>query len=101
MSESNYENYSTSPCENLIALTPALDDFLANPILDSKCIYSKFQNVFDANCYLYLSRAMDWFDLAEHSQSTIDALSKTKIKKALVLGVETDTLFPITQQVLI
>jgi len=58
----------------------------------------KFQNVFDANCYLYLSRAMDWFDLAEHSQSTIDALSKTKIKKALVLGVETDTLFPITQQ---
>ncbi len=58
----------------------------------------KFQNVFDANCYLYLSRAMDWFDLAEHGDSTVNALSKTNIKKALVLGVDTDTLFPIQQQ---
>ena len=58
----------------------------------------KFQNIFDANCYLYLSRAMDWFDLAEHGDSTINALSKTNIKKALVLGVKTDTLFPIQQQ---
>ena len=41
---------------------------------------------------------MDWFDLAEHGDSTINALSKTNIKKALVLGVKTDTLFPIQQQ---
>ena len=26
----------------------------------------KFQNIFDANSYLYLSRAMDWFDVALH-----------------------------------
>ena len=58
----------------------------------------KFQNIFDANCYLYLSRAMDWFDLADHGDSTVDALSKTNINKALVLGVDTDTLFPIQQQ---
>ncbi|MBH44276.1 MAG: homoserine O-acetyltransferase [Gammaproteobacteria bacterium] len=58
----------------------------------------KFQNVFDANCYLYLSRAMDWFDLSEHAQSTVDALSKTKINRALILGVGTDILFPIEQQ---
>ena len=58
----------------------------------------KFQNIFDANCYLYLSRAMDWFDVAQHGASTIDALSKTKIKHALVLGVTSDILFPPQQQ---
>ncbi|MBJ40878.1 MAG: homoserine O-acetyltransferase [Gammaproteobacteria bacterium] len=58
----------------------------------------KFQNVFDANCYLYLSRAMDWFDIALHGKSTLDALSKTKLERALVLGVTSDTLFPLQQQ---
>jgi homoserine O-acetyltransferase len=58
----------------------------------------KFQNVFDANCYLYLSRAMDWFDIAAHGKSTLDALSKTKLEKALVLGVNSDILFPLQQQ---
>ena len=58
----------------------------------------KFQNVFDANCYLYLSRAMDWFDIAAHGKSTLDSLSKTKLEKALVLGVNSDTLFPLQQQ---
>ena len=58
----------------------------------------KFQNIFDANCYLYLSRSMDWFDLAEHGNSTINALSKMNIKKALVLAVKTDILFPTQQQ---
>ena len=41
----------------------------------------KFQNVFDANCYLYLSRAMDWFDLAEHGKSTQDVFSKFNVEK--------------------
>ena len=58
----------------------------------------KFQNIFDANCYLYLSRAMDWFDVAKHGESTLDAISKTNIDKALVLGVGTDVLFPPQQQ---
>ncbi len=58
----------------------------------------KFQNVFDANCYLYLSRAMDWFDVSDHGKSTQDALSKTGIEKAIVIGVTSDTLFPPYQQ---
>ena len=58
----------------------------------------KFQNIFDANCYLYLSRAMDWFDVAKHGESTLDAISKTKIEKALILGVGNDVLFPPQQQ---
>ena len=58
----------------------------------------KFQNIFDANCYLYLSRAMDWFDASDHGESTLDAFSRMNIKKALVLGVSTDVLFPPQQQ---
>ena len=58
----------------------------------------KFQNIFDANCYLYLSRAMDWFDVANLGKSTLDAFSKININKALVLGVDTDSLFPPQQQ---
>ncbi|MFT4516842.1 MAG: homoserine O-acetyltransferase [Gammaproteobacteria bacterium] len=58
----------------------------------------KFQNIFDANCYLYLSRAMDWFDVANLGESSLDAFSKINVNKALVLGVETDVLFPPQQQ---
>ncbi|MDA7841254.1 homoserine O-acetyltransferase [Gammaproteobacteria bacterium] len=58
----------------------------------------KFQNIFDANCYLYLSRAMDWFDVANLGKSSLDAFSKININKALVLGVDTDVLFPPQQQ---
>ena len=58
----------------------------------------KFQNIFDANCYLYLSRAMDWFDVANLGKSSLDAFSKINVNKALVLGVDTDVLFPSQQQ---
>ena len=58
----------------------------------------KFQNVFDANCYLYLSRAMDWFDLADHGNSTQEVFSKFSTERALVISVKSDTLFPPQQQ---
>ena len=58
----------------------------------------KFQNIFDANSYLYLSRAMDWFDVANLGKSSLDAFSKINVNKALVLGVDTDVLFPLQQQ---
>ena len=41
---------------------------------------------------------MDWFDVSEHGESTADAFSKIHIKNALVLGVNTDILFPPQQQ---
>ena len=31
---------------------------------------------------------MDWFDIAKHGESTLDAISKTNIEKALILGVK-------------
>jgi homoserine O-acetyltransferase len=58
----------------------------------------KFINSFDPNSYLYLSRSMDWFDIAEHGSSISDAMSKLQIARALVIGVTTDILFPSRQQ---
>ena len=59
----------------------------------------RFADTFDANCYLYLSRAMDQFDLAEHGGGSLAAaFARLGRARALVIGVETDMLFPIEQQ---
>ncbi len=59
---------------------------------------NKFVGNFDANSYLYMSRAMDWFDVADHGGSVNAGLAKIHVKKALIIGVTTDILFPIEQQ---
>jgi homoserine O-acetyltransferase len=52
---------------------------------------------FDPTSYLYLSRAMDEFDLRRHGdQATV--LRRSGLQQALVIGVATDLLFPIGQQ---
>jgi homoserine O-acetyltransferase/O-succinyltransferase len=58
----------------------------------------KFIHSFDPNSYLYLSRSMDWFDVAEHGGSLEAGMSKLALRKALVVGVTTDILFPSRQQ---
>lgn len=59
----------------------------------------KFVGAFDANCYLYLSHAMDLFDAAEHGGGSLEtAFARLAGKKALAIGVETDILFPVEQQ---
>jgi homoserine O-acetyltransferase len=58
----------------------------------------KFTGQFDANCYLYLSRAMDLFDLYEHGGSLDTAIARIRARHAMVIGVATDFLFPIHQQ---
>jgi len=58
----------------------------------------KFVSGFDANCYLYLSRAMDLFDVADHGGSVPAGLKKVGASRVLVMGVKTDLLFPISQQ---
>ncbi|MDE2273097.1 MAG: homoserine O-acetyltransferase, partial [Gammaproteobacteria bacterium] len=57
-----------------------------------------FVGGFDANSYLYLSRAMDLFDAAEHGGTVDKAFKRLKLRMALVAGVETDILFPLHQQ---
>jgi homoserine O-acetyltransferase/O-succinyltransferase len=59
---------------------------------------AKFIGQFDPNCYLYISRAMDLFDLADHGGSVSEALKRFKVERALIVGVTTDLLFPIEQQ---
>jgi homoserine O-acetyltransferase len=58
----------------------------------------RFTRIFDPNCYLYLSSAMDRFDLAEHGGSAAAAMRAVTSESVLVLGVESDMLFPIHEQ---
>jgi homoserine O-acetyltransferase len=64
----------------------------------------RFVRRFDPNCYLYLSRSMDWFDLGEYAgerQGHGDAdrgLAQIRVDRALAIGVHTDILFPLQQQ---
>ena len=73
----------------------------------------RFVRRFDPNCYLYLSRSMDWFDLGEYAlgkaaprqpgdapgQGDVMAgLARIRVERALAIGVQTDILFPLQQQ---
>ncbi|MCE7031218.1 homoserine O-acetyltransferase [Lysobacter sp. GX 14042] len=67
----------------------------------------RFVRSFDPNCYLYLSRSMDWFDLGDHCAErpgaasdahTLAGLESIRVEKALAIGAETDILFPVEQQ---
>jgi homoserine O-acetyltransferase len=58
-----------------------------------------FIGQYDANCYLYLSRAIDRFDLADAAGGDLKlALSQLVLERAVVIGTETDILYPIWQQ---
>ncbi len=69
----------------------------------------RFVRRFDPNCYLYLSRSMDWFDLGEScGGDTLQGLrdvgtpasgaGHAGLEQALAIGVHTDILFPVQQQ---
>lgn len=59
----------------------------------------RFVRQFDPNCYLYLSRSMDWFDLAEYAGGDVmAALATIRLEKAMTIGATTDILFPLQQQ---
>ena len=58
----------------------------------------RFVHSFDPCSYLYLSRAMDWFNIADGYVSLPAALADIELRTACVLGVETDILFPVHQQ---
>ncbi|MEA9586109.1 homoserine O-acetyltransferase [Xanthomonas sp. WHRI 10064A] len=84
----------------------------------------RFVRFFDPNCYLYLSRSMDWFDLADYVDGSsiaaaqaagtqigstpaadvsteaevLAGLANIRIERALAIGANTDILFPVQQQ---
>lgn len=56
-----------------------------------------FTDRFDANSYLYITRAMDYFDLAEeHGGKLADAFRGTKARFCLV-SFDTDWLYPTSE----
>jgi homoserine O-acetyltransferase len=59
----------------------------------------RFVRTFDPNSYLYLSRASDWFDMAEYGHGSVhEGLKRIQVEQAMVIGVSTDILFPLQQQ---
>lgn len=57
----------------------------------------RFVRQFDANCYLYLSRAMDRFDLSAHAPP-VAVFARARLDSALVIGVQSDMLFQLQEQ---
>lgn len=89
--------------------TPFAAEFQIESYLEHNA--NKFTGHFDANCYLYLSRAVDWFDVLDYAPTTLaETATQTErltaafthltnhLQHALVIGVKTDILFPIHQQ---
>ncbi|GMR15136.1 MAG: homoserine O-acetyltransferase [Gammaproteobacteria bacterium] len=58
----------------------------------------RFVRSFDPSSYLYLSRSMDWFNVADGYPDLSTALAGIELRSAYVIGVETDILFPVHQQ---
>lgn len=56
-----------------------------------------FSTKFDPNSLLYLSKAMDLFDMQEGFSSLTEGLSRI-VCPCMVIGVQTDILFPVRQQ---
>lgn len=52
---------------------------------------------YDPNSLLYISKAMDLFDLGEGFSSLVEGVARVQCP-TLVLGVQSDVLFPVTQQ---
>jgi len=76
--------------------TPFGPEFSVEGYLEAQA--ERWVRAFDPNCYLYLSRAMDHFDLAAHGGSAEAAFRGSKLEDALVIGVDTDLLFPVGEQ---
>ena len=81
---------------NALRASPFAPRFAVEGYLEAQA--ERFVRVYDPNCYLYLSRAMDRFDLAEHGGSYRAALEGTRAERVLVIGVESDLLYPIHEQ---
>ncbi|RUS82940.1 hypothetical protein EGW08_009277 [Elysia chlorotica] len=56
-----------------------------------------FSTIYDPNSLLYISKAMDMYDIGEGFDSLEEGMSRVKCP-VMVIGVQTDILFPIWQQ---
>jgi homoserine O-acetyltransferase len=74
---------------------PFASEFAVQGYLET--LAQKFVSGFDANCYLYISRAMDRFDLAAHGEH-VALFRRAGLARALVIGVQSDLLFSHAEQ---
>jgi homoserine O-acetyltransferase len=57
----------------------------------------KFVRIYDANSYLYISKAMDLFDLGDGAPSYEEGVARVRAR-SFIAGVPTDLLFPLPLQ---
>ena len=74
---------------------PFASEFAVQGYLES--LAQRFVSAFDANCYLYISRSMDRFDLGAHGDP-VALFRRATLEHALVIGVQTDLLFSVNEQ---
>ena len=74
---------------------PFASEFAVQGYLEA--LAQSFVSAFDANCYLYISRSMDRFELDKHGDP-VTLLRRANLESALVIGVQTDLLFSVTEQ---
>ena len=77
--------------ERLFGMHFAIESYLENAA-------RKFIRNFDPCSYLYLSRAMDWYDFSEGFETAADAFAAAQLESVQVIGVPTDFLWPPHQQ---
>jgi homoserine O-acetyltransferase len=58
---------------------------------------SKFSKEYDPNSLLFISKAMDMFDMGDHHKTYEAGVARVKCP-TLILGVQSDMLFPVWQQ---
>lgn len=85
--------------ERRTSATISEDPFAVDYEVESYLVHQgdRFVQRFDANAYLYLSKAMDDFDLGDRCPSYEDGVARI-VCPCLLIGVTTDLLFPIGQQ---
>src|SRR4029077_14621170 len=74
---------------------PFASEFAIQGYLEA--LAQRFVSVFDPNCYLYISRSMDRFDLSAHGEA-VSRFRRAALSAALVIGVQSDLLFSVTEQ---
>ena len=74
---------------------PFASEFAVQGYLEA--LAQRFVSAFDANCYLYISRSMDRFDLGVHGEA-VSVFRRAALNSALVIGVQSDLLFSVTEQ---
>ncbi len=57
----------------------------------------KFYQRFDANSYLFLTRAMDWHDVGQ-GRGGVETVLASITQPALVVGIDSDVLYPVAEQ---